>query len=209
MTSSSTKKASLGIKNIQDWLSLGYIYLLALGISKDAIYYSFFDINILNYASLLDVVLSPINLLIERKAILILIILIIVVISLFPYIHKKNREKAWYKKLFSVEKLDKKYAETSLWTLLALPIALMLFSAYIGYGVGSGEKMSSKVYSGNFEPNYKITFSNNNRLNIKMIGQNSQYLFYAEEGTKKVTISPIQSNIKKIETINKKIDATD
>lgn len=205
MTSPATKNSSLGIKSVQDWLSLGYIYLLALGIAKDAIYYSFFDINVLNYASLLDVVLSPITLLIERKAILAIILFIIIAISLIPYFHKKWREKPWYIKRFDVAKLDKKYAETPFLALIAPGVALMLFSAYIGYGVGSGGKMSGKVYSGKFEPNYKITFSNNNRADVKMIGQNSQYLFYAVEGSKHVTISPIQSNVKKIEKLVKEL----
>ncbi|MCP4440013.1 MAG: hypothetical protein GY810_13795 [Aureispira sp.] len=200
---STPPKQSKIIKNVQDWLSLGYLYLLLLGIGKDAIFYSFFDINILNYASLLDVVLSPITLLIERKVILILIITIIIVLALFPFTHRKLREKTWYKKRFDVDKLDKRYINTPLVNQIAPILALALFSAYIGYGVGSGEKVSSIIASGDFELRHEISFSDGTNQKVRIVGQNSQYLFYALEGDTEISISPILSNIKKIEKLAK------
>ena len=47
--------------NLQDYLSLGYVYLLVLGVFNQAIYYKFLNINILEYSSILDVLISPIS----------------------------------------------------------------------------------------------------------------------------------------------------
>jgi len=47
--------------NIQDYLSLGYIFLLILGVFHDTIYYKFLGINILEYSSVLDVLISPVS----------------------------------------------------------------------------------------------------------------------------------------------------
>jgi len=46
-------------RSIQDYLSLGYIYLLLLGICRELIFYGMMDINIFSYSSVLDVMLSP------------------------------------------------------------------------------------------------------------------------------------------------------
>jgi len=47
--------------NIQDYLSIGYVILLILGVFHETIYYKFLGINILEYSSVLDVLISPIS----------------------------------------------------------------------------------------------------------------------------------------------------
>ncbi len=47
-------------RSIQDYLSLGYLYLVVVGILFDAIFYGILGINIIHYSSILDVLLSPI-----------------------------------------------------------------------------------------------------------------------------------------------------
>ena len=41
--------------SIQDYLSLGYIYLVVAGILFDATFYGILGINIIHYSSILDV----------------------------------------------------------------------------------------------------------------------------------------------------------
>jgi len=43
--------------SIQDYLSLGYLYLLILGIFKDAVFYGYLGVNFINYASVQDILL--------------------------------------------------------------------------------------------------------------------------------------------------------
>jgi len=46
---------------IQDYLSIGYVFMLILGIFHETIYYKFLGVNILEYSSVLDVLISPIS----------------------------------------------------------------------------------------------------------------------------------------------------
>ena len=104
-----------GKHGIQEYLSIGYLYLLVLGVIGDSIYYSFFDINIIRYSTVLDVLLSPIANLsdgwMQPVGILLMILMSIWFTNFMPKFHKKNREKNWYKKMEDVEKLDKRYAK--------------------------------------------------------------------------------------------------
>ena len=97
---------------IQEYLSLGYLYLLILGVISDAIYYQFLHINILHYTTVLDVLLSPI----ARITSHLLIPLIIVLGTFFTYflvfkwspaMHRKYRQSRWYRRIYNVDKLDR------------------------------------------------------------------------------------------------------
>lgn len=84
--------------SIQEYLSLGYIYLVVLGIISDVIYYKFFGIDILNYSTILDVLITPINIMAHDLKVPVLFIItiglgyyLIVVVS--PRFHFKYREK--------------------------------------------------------------------------------------------------------------------
>ena len=62
------KESRLGI---QDSLSLGYVFLLVLGVLYQTIYFKYLGINILEYSSILDVLISPIAVLIGDLKLLI------------------------------------------------------------------------------------------------------------------------------------------
>ena len=47
-------------RTLQDYLSLGYLFLILCGLAKDIILYRFIGVNILDYSSISDVLLSPI-----------------------------------------------------------------------------------------------------------------------------------------------------
>jgi site-specific recombinase XerD len=47
-------------QEIQGFLSVGYIYLIVMGILNETLYYNQIGIDILNYSSILDVLISPI-----------------------------------------------------------------------------------------------------------------------------------------------------
>lgn len=192
-------------RSIQDYLSLGYIYLLALGIIRDAVYYGFLDINFLSYSGITDVLLSPIIYLTKNIVTPITIILmigfIIWVSAEAPKFHKRHRAKKWYKLFGNTEKLDKQYAkEQSIDGSLFL-VALLVFAFYLGSGLGGGAKYASKIEKGDFEMSHQLIFDDGEQLEVKIMGQNSQYLFYLTPNSKKVTVSPIIGNIKKIKKL--------
>ena len=76
--------------SLQDYLSLGYVYILILGLARDSIVYYFLDVNLMNYYTLMDVMLSPLAVLTEIP---ISFIGIFVGVGLFYYAIKKDNAK--------------------------------------------------------------------------------------------------------------------
>ncbi len=186
-------------RSIQDYLSLGYIYLLLLGITTDSIYFGFLGINILEYSTIVDVILSPIIYLTKSLAFPIVIFLTPVLgLMLTSFLNKKkvsdNEETVhWTKKKVSL-KPNK---------VMILFIAVTIFSAYFGYGLGGGKKMQDRLEAGSLKINYQLTFNDGEELPVHLIDHNSLYVFYVTENSKSVTVSPVEGNIKKIEKLEK------
>ena len=102
-------------RSIQDYLSLGYVYLVVVGIILDAIFYGILGINIIHYSSVLDVLLSPVAFFTDS----IIVIAMIGGVALLFFgmgrwnkkYHEKNKNKEWYQKKYDVAELDKRYSE--------------------------------------------------------------------------------------------------
>ncbi|MEM9671484.1 MAG: hypothetical protein ACFB15_13305 [Cyclobacteriaceae bacterium] len=188
---------------IQEYLSLGYIYLLALGILSDTIYYRFLGITILEYSGIQDVLLSPIVLLTSNFIVPISLVVLIGIFYLWtfklaPQMHLRYREKRWYRKLNNIERLDKKYATPTPPNTIATFVAMAVLIFYLGIGVGRGNKVRNQIKSNDIEASYKVLFHTGEEESVKVVGQNSLYLFYIGESDTELIIAPIENNIKKI-----------
>lgn len=185
-------------RSIQDYLSLGYIYLLLLGITSDSVYFNLIGINILEYSTVVDVLLSPIIYL-TKSLIFPVVILVIPVLSYFfmQFQDKKAKEKSAHQK----EKEKKMTIKMSLTSKVLLFSAFTIFSAYLGYGLGGGQKMKDRLQSGDFSMTHQLTFTDGEILKVRLVDHNSLYVFYVIENGKTVTVAPIDSNIKKIEEL--------
>lgn len=193
-------------RSLQDYLSLGYLYLLILGILKDAIFYGQLGVNILSYSSVQDILLSPIiHLTSSLKLFLAAFVGIPLIAIGIGYLGKKyhtmNREKDWYKAKKDFKKYEAMYGEENSYGFMITLVLLCLFGGFIGFGLGSGQKIAAKLANGELENNRQIIFTDNNTLHVHEIGHNSEYFFYTTENDTKVTIVPIQDNIKKIREI--------
>jgi hypothetical protein len=187
---------------LQDYLSFGYLFLLALGIMRDAIYYGFVGINIINYSNILDVLLSPIAYLTESVSVPLILLGIVSSIiwigKAAPRIHKKYRIKPWYRKLVNVNKTDEMYAKpTSVSTGLIFS-AILIAAFYLGSGIGSGMKTAERMKTNDFEMKETITFIDNSVEHVKILGQNSGYIFYVKKNKNSVSITPISGIVKEI-----------
>ncbi|MEM6804713.1 MAG: hypothetical protein AAF696_25170 [Bacteroidota bacterium] len=184
---------------IQDYISIGYIYLLLLGIIRESIYYGFMGVNIMSYSHIMDVLLGPVAYLTSNPILSLIFLVLLYWVIIQPRFHRKNREKKWYKRLFNVEKRDQIYKEKSLipgeLPLLAFGIASLL----LGTGIGSGYNLNKRIQSAELDIRDKITFVDGKSEEVRIIGQNSTYLFYVLEGQKQVSISPISGVVKRIE----------
>jgi len=199
----------LKIRSIQEYLSLGYLFLIILGVIRDSVFYGFLDINIIRYSSIFDILLSPVAYItngIIGPVFLIFAILMVYWFQQSPKIHKKYREKNWYKKVYNVEKLDKKFSKPQSADQLVFLLAAFIFFFYLGTGLGSGAKYSEQLDNAELEMGHKIVFQDKEELKVNMIGHNSLYVFYVVEKGTQVRITPVQENIKSIEKLEDKED---
>jgi hypothetical protein len=189
-------------RSIQDYLSLGYIYLLILGITTDSIYFGFLDINILEYSTIVDVILSPIIYLTKSLTFPLVIFITPILGLIFMTFMNRNKVKKEAGRTEAVHWTKKKVSLTPNKGMVFF-VAVTIFSAYFGYGLGGGKKMQDRLKEGSFKLNYQLTFNDGEQLPVHLIDHNSLYVFYVTENSKSVTVSPVEGNIKKIEKLEK------
>lgn len=193
--------------NLQDYLSLGYIYLLVLGVFNQAIYYKFLNVNILEYSSILDVLISPISIITGDLKIALALVFAILFGLLYkiilPIYYKSLAKKEKYKSGKNKEKIDKSLAGVKSSTFTVFITALMVFSVFIGLGTGRGSKVKKNINNGEIENSHEIFFQDNTSKKVAIVGKNSLNVFYVLKGNKEVTIIPIEGNIKSIEKLKK------
>lgn len=201
-----------GNLDVQSMLSLGYVYVLFLGIIHNALYYGYVDVNYLEYTSILDVLLSPVSIITSSlKALLAflgaIIVALLYVKIILPRIIKRSRNKKKYesgKKLEQLNKWDK--ASKSNFILIFFG-TLYLFGFFIGLGHGRGSRNKVRLANNDIKNNYRIEFNNGNEIEVRLIGKNSLNVFYLQKDKKHVLISPIDGNIRtmqKLEEENEK-----
>lgn len=193
-------KPSLGI---QEFLSVGYLYLVVMGILNQTIFYNQLGINILNYSSIIDVLITPISILTSSIISLFVFSTLILLVFVLPVYLVKKKETDWVQKQFKIDSnsSDEEIQTSTLKTLLFL-LSLGLFGFFIGTSIGGGGKISSKIQKGEIEYNDQIQFINGGKSVVSIVGTNSTYVFYLVGGNKKIQITPINGIIKSMENNN-------
>jgi heme/copper-type cytochrome/quinol oxidase subunit 2 len=184
---------------ISEILPLGYLYLIVLGITSDSIFYGLLGVNIMSFSSILDVLLSPVVQLTSNIIIPIFIILVPFISYLTMQFIKKVNDKKKLEQKKNIINLN-----VSLRTSWLIFTAVMVFLAFIGLGVGRAVATKERLENGNFAARNKLTFQDGKTVEVRIIGNNSSYIFYVSKGGKSVIISPIQDNITKIEELESK-----
>lgn len=217
-----TRKVALDHKNFQNYVTIIYIALLGVGILFDTIYFSFFEVNILRYSNVMDIVLTPLDFLIEiiahfrtvtlLKVILIGLILILPIFLMVLYFKHANK-KYWnnrHKIKVNSENFEKNLKNDK-------QRRVLLKSTLLGFFCGlimpilflqltfPAKTTVSQMKVGDLRPNHKIIFMDNSEKNVHLIRERSQYVFYVVEKDTQITIAPIVGTIKEI----KKIAATE
>ncbi len=181
-------------QGIQGLLTLGYLYIVILGILGEALYYSQLGINILNYSSITDVLLSPISKITSNFFLVgSLIFLVITVLSILNSANTPEK-RARLKHLLRIKPGN----ESKSLDLLVVFFSVFLFSFYVGLDIGFGAKTASRIKSGKIIYNDKVVFSSSDSTVAKIVGVNTSYLFYITSESPSVKISPV-SNLKFIE----------
>lgn len=192
---------------LQDYLSIGYVFLLVVGVCHESIYYKFLGINILEYSSILDVLISPIALILGNfilgLAVVIAMLLAYGYMKLLPIYYNWLGTKKKYQEGKNKLRLEKIRASLNNKFGSLILIALYVFALFIGLGIGSGKKTKAKIDKGDFELTHLVTFTNGEQHKVKMLGKNSSYVFYVTKEMKETSIAPIESNIHLIQNLKK------
>lgn len=203
------KKATRKL-GIQESLSLGYIYLLILGVIHNAIYYNSIGVNYFEYTSVLDVLITPISVITSSFVSLIAFVVIIVlsliyVKLLLPLIVKTKRKKEKYQSGKHLENLNLLDNSSKNYASLLIIMSLFFFGFFIGIGAGSGAKYKNNIAENKIKNSHKIDFANGKSIEARLLGKNSLNIFYIQKGDKKVSISPVEGNIMTIRKLDEKI----
>lgn len=206
-----TKSNSFPIKSLQEILSIGYLALLLFGLIRETITYGILGLNIISYSSILDILLSPVSILTGNKVLLGAVVIIPLLFywgtQQFEKFHNRNKEKEWYQKRFDAVEIEKSYAKENFSILFVLSMTFgLLLGIFFASGVMDGQELKEELDKGALKMTHNLTFIDKDVVSVKIIGQNSQYIFYVVDGKTEISISPIQGNIKRIEPLNKVVE---
>ncbi|MBE8724800.1 hypothetical protein [Flavobacterium hungaricum] len=187
--------------DIEKLLPLGYLYLVVLGILKESFHYYQLGINILNYSSIMDILISPIAYITSSPIILITIIAMFVFHYYLPGILLKHKMNKFLQKMlelkstdgFTIEQAQTYYNEVAVKTL-----AMTLLSFFIGTGIAGGYFTREKIEANTLKYEHTLVFNDEKSKKVNILGTNSMYYFYISKGQKNIEIAPIGS-IKNLE----------
>lgn len=137
------------INNIERLLPFGYLFLVLIGIVKQSVFYNQFGINILDYSSLMDILISPISDLTSHLFIFIpLLGFILLFYFLFRYLAKhynKPSVQKFYKIPKQVESMTEEEIQLHFGNKFLLFSSTMLLFFFLGIGIGNGKKQQIKL----------------------------------------------------------------
>ena len=193
------------LEKIQTLLPLGYLYLIVLGLLKESLLYYPLGINILNYSSITDILISPIADLISKVELIIALIIICLILYGIQTFLISYRNSRWSQKILHRFELapetSKKEMQKVLFPVFVLLIAIELLSLFVGYGLAGGKMLSKKIINSDYTYNYKLNFNSGKSEDIYVFDSNSSFYFYVTKGSSNIKIVPVAS-INTIEMID-------
>lgn len=191
------------IKNLEkilQFLPLGYLYLIILGILKESLFYNQLGINYLNYSSIMDTLIGPIADLTSSLVVTIAVLTIIILLICLNFILKKYYDKKISQKIVGLKEnnLSENEIKKHIRSRIIIFVAIGLLSFFLGIGWGQGDNISNKIKTGKIEYNRLLRFNSGESQEVFLISLNSQYYFYVTKSNKNIKIAPINS-IKEIE----------
>lgn len=190
-------------------LSLAYLYLLAMGILSDALYYAILGVSYLNFTTILDALISPVSMITDNYIITVVLVIMfglmyLYITKLMPWVHNRYRDRRWYQKITNIEKADKRMIQIkdqkNIYKAMALMFFIMFVSLRVGMGMGTKMRITGKKP---YKNDYTLVFQDGKTEDVRKIGQNSVYFFYVRENEPVVVATPILDNIKEIKRIKK------
>ncbi|MDA3614666.1 hypothetical protein [Polluticaenibacter yanchengensis] len=194
---------------LKKFFSFGYIFLVILGILKESVFYNQLNINILNYSSISDILISPVVDIVSHPILLVATLGLFLLAYIYPKIlYKKKNTKlgrklseAYIKKMDTMSESEVRNHYSDLFVAF---LSASLLSFFVGLGWGEGKKVVKKMNNNTIEYNRIFYFDKEEKEEVYMIGVNSSYYFYLTKGNNNIKISPVGA-IKMVELANEKV----
>ena len=192
-----------GLPPIGELLSLGYVYLLVLGIVNRSLFYGLLGVNYLAWSDVLDVLISPVALLMDHPGRLAVIVLLIAL--LYPYtrwiqvLARKRRPP-------SAEGAPEP-AEAPLVRAWLAYSAVVLVGGFVGFGAGAGMDVRERLATGEAEPDHRIEFRDGRSVEVELVGKNTGFLFYFAPGDRVLSVVPVADNVHRVQRLAPQAEA--
>lgn len=194
-------------QGLKKFFSFGYIFLVILGILKESVFYYQLGINILNYSSISDILISPIVDVVSHPVLIIATLALFLLAYIYPKILYRKKHTRLGRKLSSMKNLDT-MSESDIndhfSNLFVAFLSASLLSFFVGLGWGEGSKIVKKINNNTIEYNKTYYFDKEEKQEVYQIGVNSSYYFYLTKGSNNIKISPVGA-IKLVEITQNKM----
>ena len=194
---------------LKKFFSFGYIFLVILGIFKESVFYYQLGINILNYSSISDILISPVVDVVSHPVLIIATLVLFLLAYLYPKLLYRKKNTKLGRKLSSIKSLDtmsESEMNNHFSNMFVAFLSASLLSFFVGLGWGEGNKIVKKINNNTVEYNKTYYFDKDEKQAVYQIGVNSSYYFYLIKGSNNIKISPVGA-IKMVEiTENKKLN---
>ncbi|MEN2403110.1 hypothetical protein GKZ90_0025205 [Flavobacterium sp. MC2016-06] len=181
-------------ENLEKLLPLGYLFLVVLGIFKETIFYYPFNINILKYSSIMDILISPIATITESPIVLgAVIVLILISFAFFKFLSTQNQKK-WVQKMSGIQnrdQMDQEALTNHFLSFITVFLTVSLFSFFIGTGFGQRKKLQQRISQNKLKFESKLNYNSGESEQVYLISSNSLYYFYIKKGEEFIKIAPI------------------
>lgn len=150
----------------------------------------------------MDILISPIADFMSNPITLVTIVLIFIFHIYLPKILQKYNHKKSVQKLFKLKPTDELSEQETINyynTLTVKLLASVLLYFFVGTGIGNGYFALERIKNNTAKYNSKLNYTTGESEQIFLLGCNSLYYFYIQQGTKTIKITPLAS-IKNIES---------
>lgn len=195
-------------EDLQKLIPFGYLFLVIMGILKESVHFYQLGINILNYSTIMDILISPIATLTAHPISFLSILAIFIGCYYLPSILYKYDHKKSVQKLFELKHTKRDLPEIEIrkyYSTVSIKfLAIGLLSIYLGYGFAEGFFTANKIKNNKLKYNYTLNYNSGETEQISLISSNSVYYFYVAKGNKTIKIAPVGA-IKNIQVTNNRM----
>lgn len=184
-------------------LTMGYLYLLVLGIANQSLFYGLLGVNFLAWSDVLDVLISPIALLTGHPGRLTVIVLLVAL--LYPYTKWIRALAHKRRPVGGDERMQKEEAPLlNAWLVYS---ACVLVFGYIGFAAGGGLELRERLAEGDARVSHRVDFRDGRSFEVELVGKNTGFLFYFVPGDTELSIVPLADNVQRVQRLGKSAGA--